>query len=216
VTEAEELESGALELGVGLNAGQIERLVRFAALLRRWNNAFNLVSRSDVARLAARHLLDALSLVPLIVGRRVLDLGTGAGLPGIPLAIARPDVEFTLLDRSERRIRFVRQATLDLSLPNVDPVSADYADFRPDALFDTVVSRAVAKPAALWRDAASLLAADGIALFQVGALGRDSDLPDAHIESVSVRIPGLTQLHRVLRVRRHAVTPNLVPQDADR
>jgi 16S rRNA (guanine527-N7)-methyltransferase len=216
VTEADALESGALELGVGLTAGQIAHLVRFAALLRRWNSAFNLVSRGDVARLTERHLLDALSLVPLIVGQRVLDLGTGAGLPGIPLAIARPDLEFTLLDRSERRIRFVLQAKLDLSLSNVDPVNADYADFRPDVLFDTVVSRAVAKPAALWRDAANLLAAEGIALFQVGALGRDSDLPDANIESVSVRIPGLTQLHRVLRVRRRAVTPNSVPQDADR
>ena len=216
MTEADELESGALELGVGLNAAQIERLVRFATLLRRWNDAFNLVSRRDVPRIAARHLLDALSLVPMIVGRRVLDLGTGAGLPGIPLAIARPDVEFTLLDRSERRIRFVRQAKLDLSLENVDPVSADYADFRPGALFDTVVSRAVAKPAALWRDASRLLAVDGIALFQVGALERDSDLPDANVESVSVRIPGLVQLHRVLRVRRHAMTSNLVQQDADR
>lgn len=216
MTEAEELESGALALGVRLNPSQIESLIRFATLLRRWNNAFNLVSRRDVPRLAARHLLDALSLVPMIVGRRVLDLGTGAGLPGIPLAIARPDIEFTLLDRSERRIRFVCQATLDLSLPNVHPVSADYADFRPGILFDTVVSRAVAKPAALWRDAANLLAPDGIALFQVGALERDSDLPDTNVESVSVRIPGLAQLHRVLRVRRHAATPNLVPQDADR
>lgn len=216
MTEAEELEAGALALGVGLNPSQIENLVRFAALLRRWNSAFNLVSRRDVPRLAARHLLDALSLAPMIIGRRVLDLGTGAGLPGIPLAIARPDVEFTLLDRSERRIRFVRQATLELSLENVDAVSADYADFRPGTLFDTVVSRAVAKPAALWRDAATLLASDGIALFQVGAPERDSKLPDANVESVSVHIPGLAQTHCVLRVRRHSVTFNSVPQDADR
>jgi 16S rRNA (guanine527-N7)-methyltransferase len=216
VTEAEELESGALALGVDLDASQIERLVHFAALLRRWNAAFNLVSRRDIQRLAARHLLDSLSLVPMLVGRRALDLGTGAGLPGIPLAIARPDIEFTLLDRSERRIRFVRQATLDLGLKNVDPVSADYADFRPTSLFDTVVSRAVAKPAALWREASTLLALDGVALFQVGALERDSDPLDTDVESVSVHIPGLTQLHRVLRVRRHAVTPNLVPQDFDR
>ena len=158
MTEADELEAGALALGVGLNPSQIESLVRFAALLRRWNNAFNLVSRRDVPRLAARHLLDALSLVPMVVGRRVLDLGTGAGLPGVPLAIARPDIEFTLLDRSERRIRFVRQATLDLGLQNVVPVSADYADFRPGSLFDTVVSRAVAKPVALWRAAAPCVA----------------------------------------------------------
>ncbi len=119
-------------------------LLQFAALLRRWGAAFNLVSRRDSPRLVARHLLDSLSLAPMLRGVRVVDLGTGAGLPGVPLAIACPERSFTLIDRSERRIRFVRQAVVELGLTNVVPIAIDFDDFRADALFDTVVSRAVA------------------------------------------------------------------------
>jgi 16S rRNA (guanine527-N7)-methyltransferase len=216
VTASDELESGATALGVELQPAQVERLLQFAALLRRWNGAFNLVSRRDAPRLVARHLLDALSLAPMLQGARVLDLGTGAGLPGVPLAIANPDKAFTLIDRSERRIRFVRQATIDLGLSNVTPIAADFADFRADGLFDTVVSRAVAKPAALWRVAADLLAPGGIVLFQVG----ESELQIANLEadarSLSIRIPGLTQLHHVLRMSRRSTAPNGPIKDAER
>lgn len=216
MTEADEIESGAAALGVALRPEQRDALAQFATLLHRWNSAFNLVSRRDIPRLVARHLLDALSLVPMLQGRRVIDLGTGAGLPGVPLAIARPDVEFTLVDRSERRIRFVRQVTIELNLKNVAPVACDYADFRAGTLFDTVVSRAVAKPAALWRIAANLLAPGGIALFQVGANERDGADLGANVESLFVRIQGLAQPHRVLRVSPSGATPNMAPQDADR
>ena len=216
MTEVDQLESGAAALGVALNEVQSDRLLRFAALLRRWNGAFNLVSRRDIPRLVARHLLDALSLSPMLRGRRVLDLGTGAGLPGIPLAIARPDAQFTLLDRSERRIRFVRQATIELDLKNVALLTSDYADFRPSALFDTVTSRAVAKPASLWRVAADLLTPDGIALFQVGTRERENAELDANVEPMFVCIPGLAQPHHVLRVSRFGKTSNMTPQDADR
>ena len=95
----------------------------------------------------------------MLRGVRIVDLGTGAGLPGIPLAVACPERSFTLIDRSERRIRFVRQAVVELGLTNVVPIAIDFGDFRADTLFDTVVSRAVAKPAALWRAAAGLLSA---------------------------------------------------------
>jgi 16S rRNA (guanine527-N7)-methyltransferase len=204
VTESDEIESGAKLLGVELHVAQQERLIRFAALLRRWGAAFNLVSRRDAPRLVARHLLDSLSLAPMLQGGRVVDLGTGAGLPGVPLAIACPDRTFTLIDRSERRIRFVRQAAAELELTNVVPIAIDFDDFRPDALFDTVVSRAVAKPAALWRVAVDLLSAGGLALFQVG----ESELPPADVEanatSVSVHVPGLSRTHYVLRMNRRS------------
>ncbi len=200
--ESDEIDSGARALGVELPVLQRDRLVEFAALLRRWGAAFNLVSRRDGPRLVSRHLLDSLSLVPMLQGNRVADLGTGAGLPGVPLAIACPEREFTLIDRSERRIRFVRQAASELGLTNVVLVAADFGDFRAEPLFDTVVSRAVAKPAALWRVAVDLLTAGGIALFQVG----ESELQPAEVEadarSVSVHIPGLSRTHHVLRMSR--------------
>jgi 16S rRNA (guanine527-N7)-methyltransferase len=204
VTESDEIESGARALGVELQERQRDRLLQFAALLRRWGAAFNLVSRGDNPRLIARHLLDALSLVPMLNGGRIVDLGTGAGLPGVPLAVACPDRSFTLIDRSERRMRFVRQVIVDLGLTNVEPIAIDFDDFRADALFDTVVSRAVAKPAALWRVAVELLSEGGLALFQVG----ESELEPANVEadaqSVSVHIPGLSRTHYVLRMHRRS------------
>ncbi len=216
MTEAGELESGATALGVDLQSAQREQLLRFAALLRRWNAAFNLVSRRDASRLVARHLLDALSLAPMLQGSRVLDLGTGAGLPGVALAIASPDRAFTLIDRSERRIRFVRQAAIDLGLSNVAPIAADFADYRADGLFDTVVSRAVAKPAALWRVAADLLAPGGIVLLQVGESESHVANLEADAQSRSIRIPGLTKLHHVLRMSRRSNAPNGPIEDAER
>jgi 16S rRNA (guanine527-N7)-methyltransferase len=216
VTESDELESGARNLGVELHSEQSARLLRFAALLRRWNSAFNLVSRADAPRLISRHLLDSLSLAPMLQGTRVLDLGTGAGLPGVPLAIACPARVFTLIDRSERRIRFVRQTCIDLGLTNVVPIAADFMDFRADGLFDTVVSRAVAKPAALWRIAADLLAPGGQVLFQVGEPELQTARADADAQSVTIRIPGLDRSHFVLRMRRRSAAPNGPIQDADR
>jgi 16S rRNA (guanine527-N7)-methyltransferase len=204
VIESDEIESGARALGVELQKAQGEQLLQFAALLRRWGAAFNLVSRADNPRLAARHLLDALSLAPMLRGVRIVDLGTGAGLPGVPLAIACPEHSFTLIDRSERRIRFVRQAVVEIGLTNVVPIAIDFDDFRPDTLFDTVVSRAVAKPAALWRTAAGLLSADGLALLQVGELDLKPADVEAEIESVSVRVPGLSRTHYVLRMKRRS------------
>ena len=204
MTESDEIDSGARALGVELPVSQRERLVQFAALLRRWGAAFNLVSRRDGPRLVARHLLDSLSLAPMLQGKRVVDLGTGAGLPGVPLAIACPDREFTLIDRSERRIRFVRQAASELGLTNVVPIAADFGDFRAEPLFDTVVSRAVAKPAALWRVAVDLMTAGGIALFQVGESEVDPTDVEADARSASVRIPGLSRTHHVLRMSRRS------------
>ena len=216
MTETQELEAGAAALGVPLEMRQLQSLARFAGLLRRWNEAFNLISRADVARLIPRHLLDALSLAPLVRGARVLDLGSGAGLPGIPLAIARADVEFCLLDRSERRIRFIRHAKIELGLENVTPVVADFADFRPDILFDTVLSRAVARPVSLWQIAANLLTPRGIALFQVGSQEREADGLAANVEPLLIRIPGLTRPHQVLRVSARAPASEGPKQDTDR
>ena len=151
-----------LEVDVQLVAAKLDA---FEALLRRWNTRYNLVSYRDAARLRERHVLDSLALLPWWAGT-LADLGSGAGFPGVPLAIARPDAEVVLVERSERKGRFLRQVVIDLELRNVQLAIADASCYEPPTPFDTVVARALAKPAIAWRLARRLLAADGRALFQ--------------------------------------------------
>lgn len=212
MTKAADLAAGATALGVSLDSKQLEKLLKFAALLERWNSAFNFVSRRDIERLGSRHLLDSLSLCRYLQGPRVADLGTGAGLPGLPLAIAHTDMAFTLVDRNERRIRFVRQASFELGLSNVEAIASEFVRFRPSVLFDTVVSRAVTTPSKLWRMTARLLAPGGQALFLVGARLDDIVGDAARIERIDIRVPGLSRPHQLLRL-----TAEMLPQkEADR
>ena len=204
MTESDALSAGARELGISLVPDARDRLIRFAALLRRWNAAFNLVSRRDMSRLVPRHLLDALSLQPYLRGTHVLDLGTGAGLPGVPLAIVCPSLQFTLVDRTARRIRFVQQVAAELALRNVQAIVADFDEFRPAALFDTVVSRAVAAPTRLWEAAAPLLGPDGQALLQIGSDAVELANDGVKVERFELRIPGLASSHQLLRITRRS------------
>jgi 16S rRNA (guanine527-N7)-methyltransferase len=174
-------------------------------LLTRWNDAFNLVSRRDVSRLVPRHVLDSLSLLPHLVGRRVLDLGTGAGLPGLPLAIAAPAIAFTLLDRSERRLKFARQAVIELELANVEVECRSLDEFRPDVAFDTVVVRAVGTPRRLWRTLERVLAPTGVALFQ-SADPDALELPGGVVaKRHRIDIPGLAEPHWIVVLEREPV-----------
>jgi 16S rRNA (guanine527-N7)-methyltransferase len=202
VTQDCELAAGVAELGLDLDRQQRERLLQYAAQLRRWNRAFNLVSRRDVERLVPRHLLDSLALVGLLRGTRVVDLGTGAGLPGIPLAIACPTLRFTLLDRNERRIRFVGNVVRELGLPNVDTWAQDYRRFRPSELFDTVVARAVADAPTMWKAALTLLRMDGQALLQVGPNDGAPPIVTGNVERVELNVPGLSEPRFVLRITK--------------
>lgn len=207
----------AAALGVALAARQAEALLGFRDLLVKWNRAFNLVSRRDVARLMPRHVLDSLSVAPYLVGREVLDVGTGAGFPGIPLAIAREDAQFTLVDTSERRIRFIQQTVRTLNLGNVSAHCSDVAALDPAWQFDTVVSRAVAAPAALWALAGARVRPRGrmVAMFSTGNLsaGAGADpaaavvpLPeDALLEQCrEAHIPGLPGRHTLLLLRHRS------------
>ncbi|MDZ7668392.1 MAG: 16S rRNA (guanine(527)-N(7))-methyltransferase RsmG [Gammaproteobacteria bacterium] len=155
------LATGAQALGVKLDDDQCGRLLEFARLLEHWNRAFNLISRRDVDRLLPRHLLDSLSGAALLDGTEIMDLGTGAGLPGVPLAIARADLHFTLVDRSERKIRFVRQAVRSLALNNVSTWCGDAQALPEEARFDSVICRAVAGLDACWALARARLGPGG-------------------------------------------------------
>lgn len=138
----ERLRQGAKSLGLCLATEQEQRLLELIALLAKWNRAYNLTAVRDPLEMVSRHLLDSLAVLPFLTGRRCLDIGTGAGLPGIPLAIMRPDMAFVLLDSNGKKIRFVRQAVLELGLENVEPVHARVEAYVPEAAFDLLIARA--------------------------------------------------------------------------
>ncbi len=157
--------------GVSAN-GVVERLEAFEALVRRWNMRWNLVSRHDVDRLRTRHVEDSLELLPCWRGR-LADVGSGAGFPGVPLAIARPGSAVVLIERSERKARFLEQVVIELGLANVDVIAQDVGELlrsgrSPAERFDTVTVRAVAPPAEAWKLVRNLLVVDGQALLQSG------------------------------------------------
>ncbi len=155
--------------GLDLSSSQIETLLTYCALVERWNRSCGLVGARTLPEIVPRHILDALSLSRSLPSHahRILDLGTGAGLPGLPLAVAHPDRWFTLLDRSRKKTRFVRQAKLELDLSNVEVVTEEAERYEADP-FDCVMARAVGSLSEMVRGAAHLVAPDGIFLFPKG------------------------------------------------
>ncbi|BCK04500.1 16S rRNA (guanine(527)-N(7))-methyltransferase RsmG [Vibrio cholerae] len=123
---------------------QREQLVGYVQLLDKWNKAYNLTSVRDPMEMLVKHILDSLVVSPHLVGERFIDVGTGPGLPGIPLAIMHPDKEFVLLDSLGKRIRFLKQVIHELKINNVLPVQSRVEEFDPESGFDGVLSRAFA------------------------------------------------------------------------
>ncbi|MFZ1537820.1 MAG: 16S rRNA (guanine(527)-N(7))-methyltransferase RsmG [Chromatiaceae bacterium] len=138
------LDVGLAALGLDPSADQRRRLIQFIDLLVRWNRTYNLTAVQDPLEMVSRHLLDSLAVYPYLLGSSVLDLGTGAGLPGLPLAILDPDRRFVLLDSNGKKVRFVRQAKMDLELTNVEPIQARMESYRPGEKFATIITRGVA------------------------------------------------------------------------
>jgi 16S rRNA (guanine527-N7)-methyltransferase len=124
------------------DASVIEKLVNFLYLLERWNQVFNLTAIRDIEEMIPLHILDSLAINPFLHGQRIIDVGTGAGLPGIPLALINPDKVFFLLDSNGKKTRFLNQAKVDLGIKNMEVVHARCEDFALLPAFDSIVSRA--------------------------------------------------------------------------
>ncbi|HSX87464.1 MAG TPA: 16S rRNA (guanine(527)-N(7))-methyltransferase RsmG [Pseudomonas sp.] len=141
---AEELARGALELGVEVSPQQQEQLLAYLALLIKWNKAYNLTAVRDPDEMVSRHLLDSLSVVPYVVdgGDNWLDVGSGGGMPGIPLAILFPERQFTLLDSNGKKTRFLTQVKLELKLANLQVIHSRVEAFAPEQPFAGIISRA--------------------------------------------------------------------------
>lgn len=142
--ETQRIIDGAARLGVALDAAQAARLSRLLDELARWNRTYNLTAVTARGEMVTHHLLDSLSVAPQLRGGLVADVGTGAGFPGLPLAVAQPQRRFTLLDSNGKKVRFVAHAARTLGLGNVEALQARAGDWTPPAPFDTVVARAFA------------------------------------------------------------------------
>lgn len=142
---AEELARGIQTLGLDIDAATQQRLLDYLALLAKWNKAYNLTAVRDVDEMVSRHLLDSLSIVPPFEtagGDRWLDVGSGGGMPGIPLAILFPGKSLTLLDSNGKKTRFLTQVKLELKLDNLQVIHSRVEAFQPELPFNGIVSRA--------------------------------------------------------------------------
>ena len=210
----ETIRQGCVALGLALDEPAITRLADFVRLLDKWNRVYNLTAVRDPQAMVTRHILDSLVVLPYLHGSRLLDVGTGAGLPGLPLAIARPDCAVTLLDSNAKKLRFVRQAVAELHLDNAEIVQQRMEQYRPAQAFDMVISRAVADIGDLYRQTAHLVRPGGRMLFLKGALP-DREIanfePAGQLHVEALQVPGLdAERHLVWCVKQKE--PEFIPQ----
>ncbi len=164
----ESLVRDAATLGVSLGGTEVRSLLALLDELARWNRTYNLTAITSREDMVTRHLLDSLAIHPDLAGMRIADAGTGAGFPGLPLAVCNPQRHFTLIDSVEKKIRFVSHAVHTLGLANVTPLKARAEHLRPDTPFETVVARAFAPLPKLLATVAPLLGAGGRVLAMKG------------------------------------------------
>jgi len=185
------LTEGIAELGLTLNKHQAEQLLTYLQEFHKWNRAYNLSAVRDIDAMLDRHLLDSLSVLAQVrarAPRRLIDVGTGGGLPGIPLAIALPDCQITLLDSNGKKTRFLFHIKTLLKLNNVSVENRRVEQFRPDQPFDIVISRAFASLADMVSGCEHLLSPEGLFMAMKGVY------PEAELAEVEDRVE-LVQSH---------------------
>ena len=194
---AESLRRGAAELNLVLSPQQHQALQDYLRLLEKWNATYNLSAVRDIEQMVGAHLLDSLALHAFIApaGMRIIDVGSGAGLPGVPLAILFPDNEFVLLDSNGKKTRFLTQVKIDLQLDNLTIVKQRVEDYRPAANFAIVVSRAFTSLAQFFYSTRHLLQAGGRFYAMKGKYPQaelEQLADNIHInEVVPLQVPGL-------------------------
>jgi len=201
-----ELADGLKRLQITLGRQQQELLLEYLLLLAKWNKVFNLTAIRDPEEMVSRQLLDSLSILPWVRGARVLDVGTGAGLPGLPLAIACPDIHFTLLDSNGKKTRFVQQAVAQLGLDNVEVVNERIERFQDPRGFEVITSRAFASLVDFFASTGHLLAPGGRWLAMKGLADKEQDkLPgDLRYQLHPLVIPGCEGERHLVEAERSA------------
>lgn len=195
------IESGLTTLNLSFKSEQIEQLLDFIKLIAKWNKSYNLTAVRNNEEMARLHILDSLAILPHIEGKRVIDIGTGAGLPGIPLAIFLPEVEFVLLDSNAKKTRFVQQAIMELKLKNVSVMHSRVEDYQPEQGFDTITTRAFASLPDIVRLTSHLRSVNGVLLAMKGQIP-EAELSeiDANTNLIPIKVPEVEAERCLIRI----------------
>lgn len=199
-----QLAEGITQMGLVLEEAIQEDLRALVNLLTKWNRVYNLTSVRKPQDMVVRHILDSLAALPFVHGPRILDIGTGAGLPGLVLALARPDWDVVTLDSSNKKLRFVRQVVAELELGNVQVEHIRVEDYQPAEKFDTVISRAYSSLLDMYEQGRPHCRDDGVILAMKGVY------PLAEVESLNnpdivkavhkVQVPGLNAERHIVEI----------------
>ena len=159
---ADQLKRGLIALGLTLAPDTQEKLLDYIALIEKWNRVYNLTAIREPERMVSHHLLDSLAVAPHLHAKRLLDVGSGAGLPGIPLALANPDMQVTLLDSNHKKAAFLNQAVMELKLKNAEVCAERVESWQTERRFDVIISRAFSDMGEFVRITRHLLAPGGL------------------------------------------------------
>ena len=200
----DQLKLGLERLHLSCNEKQINQLLNYLDLLERWNKAYNLTAIRDPFDMINLHLLDSLAISVELQGDRFIDVGTGPGLPGIPLAIMNQNKNFTLLDSNGKKTRFLFQTKLELGLDNISEVNQRVQDFHPKQTYDCVLSRAFSSLGDMVENCQHLLNQNGYFLAMKGKLPQAelSELPKNYkVEKLhSINVPGVEGQRHLIKI----------------
>lgn len=206
MNSAEQLSRGIAALGLDLPSEAQAKLGNYATLLQKWNRVYNLTALRDDDAVVSHHLLDSLAVVPYLQGTALADIGSGGGLPGIPLAIARPDWRVALVETSHKKATFLQQARIELNLDNVSVHNLRVETWQPETAFDMIISRAFSDLGEFVRLARHLLAPEGRIYAMKGVYPHEeiAQLPaDFRIEAVpELRVPDIDAARHLVIVAR--------------
>jgi 16S rRNA (guanine527-N7)-methyltransferase len=205
------LASGVQQLNIHADNEQLSLFMKYVQLLQKWNQTYNLTAIEDTDEIISKHILDSLSVAEYLQGKNIIDVGSGAGLPGIPLAILCKNKQFTLLDCNAKKTRFIQQATIDIGLKNIQIIQQRVENYQPlnrsEEEFNTLVSRAFASSDMLFSSCGHLLnnlSENGRIIFMLGKQKQLEALPNRYnvVDIHNIEIPNLEAQRHIAIVEK--------------